>query len=136
MYVCFSVSTPWYEAYRECFMQVAYPSDHEFLKHFLACILFKYSTTSFGRNSFTRIIKRAEKRNISVTVKNISQKQLYSPTCRFAFTNPAYMRGCISWCWAIHCDDGRNIHNIIISVTVFQSLKIINLFGICKSNQL
>ncbi len=41
-FVCyFSASTPWYEAYRDSFLHVTYPSDHEFLKHFLACILWK-----------------------------------------------------------------------------------------------
>ncbi|XP_060558094.1 trafficking protein particle complex subunit 8-like isoform X2 [Ruditapes philippinarum] len=33
-----SSSTPWFEAYRECFLQTLPPSDHEFLKHCLACI--------------------------------------------------------------------------------------------------
>ncbi|KAJ8303461.1 hypothetical protein KUTeg_019857 [Tegillarca granosa] len=28
-------STPWYEAYRECFLQLLPPSDHEFLNHCL-----------------------------------------------------------------------------------------------------
>jgi len=32
-------STPWFEAYRETFLQMSYPSDHEFLRHYLACIL-------------------------------------------------------------------------------------------------
>lgn len=31
--------TPWYEAWRKIFFRVQYPSDHEFTKHFLACIL-------------------------------------------------------------------------------------------------
>ncbi|ELT91258.1 hypothetical protein CAPTEDRAFT_79642, partial [Capitella teleta] len=34
-----STSTPWYEAYREKFLQIMYPSDHEFTGHLLACIL-------------------------------------------------------------------------------------------------
>jgi trafficking protein particle complex subunit 8 len=32
-------STPWFEAWRTVFLQVQYPSDHEFLKHYLACII-------------------------------------------------------------------------------------------------
>lgn len=31
--------TPWYENWRDIFFKVQYPSDHEFSKHFLACIL-------------------------------------------------------------------------------------------------
>ncbi|XP_052816266.1 trafficking protein particle complex subunit 8-like isoform X2 [Mya arenaria] len=33
-----SSTTPWFEAYRECFLQTLPPSEHEFLKHCLACI--------------------------------------------------------------------------------------------------
>lgn len=33
------VATPWFETWRETFLQVQHPSDHEFTKHFLACIL-------------------------------------------------------------------------------------------------
>ncbi|XP_046999759.1 trafficking protein particle complex subunit 8 isoform X1 [Schistocerca americana] len=32
-------SAPWFEAWRETFLQVQFPSDHEFTKHFLGCIL-------------------------------------------------------------------------------------------------
>ncbi|KAF4524659.1 hypothetical protein B566_EDAN012241, partial [Ephemera danica] len=32
-------STPWFDAWRNVFLQVQYPSDHEFLKHYLACII-------------------------------------------------------------------------------------------------
>ncbi|CAH0562044.1 unnamed protein product [Brassicogethes aeneus] len=31
--------TPWYEAWRDTFLRVQYPSDHEYTKHFLACML-------------------------------------------------------------------------------------------------
>jgi len=32
-------SVPWFEAWRETFLQVQFPSDHEFTKHYIACIL-------------------------------------------------------------------------------------------------
>ena len=32
-------ATPWFEAWRDIFLQVQYPSDHEFTKHYLACML-------------------------------------------------------------------------------------------------
>ena len=35
----FLVTTPWFEAYRENFLQSMPASDHEFLNHYLACIL-------------------------------------------------------------------------------------------------
>lgn len=37
---CVSVATtPWFESYRENFLQSMPASDHEFLNHYLACIL-------------------------------------------------------------------------------------------------
>ena len=35
----FPATTPWFEAYRENFLQSMPASDHEFLNHYLACIL-------------------------------------------------------------------------------------------------
>lgn len=37
-------SVPWFEAWRDTFLQVQFPSDHEYTKHFLACILAVSST--------------------------------------------------------------------------------------------
>uniref|UniRef100_A0A8C0GT58 Trafficking protein particle complex subunit 8 n=1 Tax=Chelonoidis abingdonii TaxID=106734 RepID=A0A8C0GT58_CHEAB len=34
-----SATTPWFEAYRESFLQVMPASDHEFLNHYVACML-------------------------------------------------------------------------------------------------
>lgn len=34
-----TMSTPWFEAWRDTFLKVQYPSDHEYTKHFLSCIL-------------------------------------------------------------------------------------------------
>ncbi len=33
-----NINTPWFEAWRECFIKIGFPDEHEFLKHFLACI--------------------------------------------------------------------------------------------------
>ncbi|XP_028592919.2 trafficking protein particle complex subunit 8 isoform X3 [Podarcis muralis] len=35
----YSATTPWFEAYRESFLQSMPPSDHEFLNHYVACML-------------------------------------------------------------------------------------------------
>ncbi|XP_059050449.1 trafficking protein particle complex subunit 8 isoform X2 [Achroia grisella] len=32
-------STPWFDAWRETYLEVQFPSDHEFTKHYLACII-------------------------------------------------------------------------------------------------
>lgn len=39
-----SLNTPWFESWRDTFLKVQYPSDHEFTKHFLACMLVASST--------------------------------------------------------------------------------------------
>ncbi|XP_026758904.2 trafficking protein particle complex subunit 8 [Galleria mellonella] len=31
--------TPWFDAWRETYLEVQFPSDHEFTKHYLACII-------------------------------------------------------------------------------------------------
>ncbi|XP_014485657.1 PREDICTED: trafficking protein particle complex subunit 8 [Dinoponera quadriceps] len=33
------ISVPWFEAWRETFLSVQFPSDHEFTKHLLACMI-------------------------------------------------------------------------------------------------
>jgi len=37
--VYLTATTPWFEAYRENFLQSMPASEHEFLSHYLACIL-------------------------------------------------------------------------------------------------
>ena len=32
-------TTPWFETWRDTFLHVQYPSDHEFTKHYIACIV-------------------------------------------------------------------------------------------------
>ncbi|XP_076064729.1 trafficking protein particle complex subunit 8 homolog l(3)76BDm [Oratosquilla oratoria] len=32
-------TTPWYESWRDTFLHIQYPSDHEFTKHYIACII-------------------------------------------------------------------------------------------------
>ncbi|GAB1868073.1 Protein TRS85-like protein [Camponotus japonicus] len=41
------ISVPWFEAWRETFLSVQFPSDHEFTKHLLACMIV-VSTTEDG----------------------------------------------------------------------------------------
>lgn len=42
--LCISATTPWFESYRECFLQSMPASDHEFLNHYVACILWVLQT--------------------------------------------------------------------------------------------
>lgn len=48
-------STPWFEAWKETFLQVQFPSSHEFTKHFLACILVISSSDSNPIDTMTHL---------------------------------------------------------------------------------
>ncbi|KAF5273376.1 hypothetical protein FQR65_LT04668 [Abscondita terminalis] len=48
-------ATPWFEAWRETFLHVQFPSDHEFTKHFLACILVVSSSEANPIDAVTRL---------------------------------------------------------------------------------
>lgn len=48
-------NTPWFETWRDTFLQVQYPSDHEFTKHFLACIIVVSSTDNNPEETFEKL---------------------------------------------------------------------------------
>lgn len=48
-------STLWFEAWREIFLKVQYPSDHEFTKHFLACWLVISSSDADPTQTFFQL---------------------------------------------------------------------------------
>ncbi|XP_078254155.1 trafficking protein particle complex subunit 8 isoform X2 [Rhinoraja longicauda] len=50
-----SATTPWFEAYREYFFQSMPPSDHEFLHHYLACMLVVSSRDSDSMEQFFKL---------------------------------------------------------------------------------
>lgn len=45
-------SAPWFEAFRDCFFQLVKPSDHEFIRHFLACLIVVSSQNPDPMNAF------------------------------------------------------------------------------------
>lgn len=51
-------STPWFESWRDTFLRVQYPSDHEFTKHFLACILVASSAENNLEEAFESLTQR------------------------------------------------------------------------------
>ncbi|CAN9500793.1 unnamed protein product [Ophioblennius macclurei] len=51
----FSVTTPWFEAYRENFLQSTPVSDHEFLNHHLACLLVASSSEAVPVDQFQKL---------------------------------------------------------------------------------
>uniref|UniRef100_A0A3Q2EAP7 Trafficking protein particle complex subunit 8 n=1 Tax=Cyprinodon variegatus TaxID=28743 RepID=A0A3Q2EAP7_CYPVA len=48
-------TTPWFEAYREAFLQTMPPSDHEFLHHYLACLLVVSSSEAVPVEQFLKL---------------------------------------------------------------------------------
>uniref|UniRef100_A0A8C6PS95 Trafficking protein particle complex subunit 8 n=1 Tax=Nothobranchius furzeri TaxID=105023 RepID=A0A8C6PS95_NOTFU len=50
-----SVTTPWFEAYRDNFLQSMPASDHEFLNHYLACLLVVSSTETVPVEQFLKL---------------------------------------------------------------------------------
>ncbi|XP_037325170.2 trafficking protein particle complex subunit 8 isoform X3 [Pungitius pungitius] len=51
----FSATTPWFEAYRENFLQSMAASEHEFLNHYLACLLVVSSTETVPVEQFLKL---------------------------------------------------------------------------------
>ncbi|XP_032875370.1 trafficking protein particle complex subunit 8 isoform X1 [Amblyraja radiata] len=51
----YAATTPWFEAYREYFFQSMPPSDHEFLHHYLACMLVVSSRDSDPMEQFFKL---------------------------------------------------------------------------------
>lgn len=62
------LTAPWFEAWRETFLQVQYPSDHEYTKHFLACLLV---VSSADANPVESMIQLAQ---------TLNQLQVLAPT--------------------------------------------------------
>ncbi|XP_013872892.1 trafficking protein particle complex subunit 8 [Austrofundulus limnaeus] len=50
-----SVTTPWFEAYRDHFLQSMPALDHEFLNHYLACLLVVSSTETVPLEQFLKL---------------------------------------------------------------------------------
>ncbi|XP_063155300.1 trafficking protein particle complex subunit 8 isoform X2 [Candoia aspera] len=51
----YSATTPWFEAYRESFLQSMPASDHEFLNHYVACMLVVSSSESEPGEQFLKL---------------------------------------------------------------------------------
>jgi len=51
-------TTPWFDAFRDCFFQLLEPMDHEFIRQFLACILVVSSKHPDPMNAFAALSSR------------------------------------------------------------------------------
>ncbi|XP_037325169.2 trafficking protein particle complex subunit 8 isoform X2 [Pungitius pungitius] len=51
----YTATTPWFEAYRENFLQSMAASEHEFLNHYLACLLVVSSTETVPVEQFLKL---------------------------------------------------------------------------------
>lgn len=52
---CFTATTPWFETYRENFLQSMPASEHEFLNHYLACMLVVSSHDAVPTEQFLKL---------------------------------------------------------------------------------
>ncbi|KAF5284757.1 hypothetical protein FQA39_LY04482 [Lamprigera yunnana] len=75
------VTTPWFEAWREMFLQVQFPSDHEFTKHFLACILVISSSEANPVEAVTRLNQNLNQ--IQTVISNKLPKWFNSSVFRY-----------------------------------------------------
>lgn len=50
--------TPWFESWRDTFLQVQFPSDHEFTKHYLACMLVVSTSEVDPLQTMTQLVQR------------------------------------------------------------------------------
>ncbi|XP_031431148.1 trafficking protein particle complex subunit 8 isoform X2 [Clupea harengus] len=57
----FTATTPWFEAYREIFLQSMPASEHEFLNHYLACMLVVSSTEGVPLDQFLKLSQEQHK---------------------------------------------------------------------------
>lgn len=60
------VSVPWFEAWRDTFFNVQFPADHEFTKHFLACMIV---VSTSDDNPLEKIQQMAAQLSLSVPGK-------------------------------------------------------------------
>lgn len=65
------LTTSWFAQWRETFLKVQYPSDHEFTKHFLACILV---ASSSDVNPLETLIQLAQNVNQMCSYSNQPEK--------------------------------------------------------------
>ncbi|XP_048107655.1 trafficking protein particle complex subunit 8 isoform X4 [Alosa alosa] len=57
----FTATTPWFEAYREIFLQSMPGSEHEFLSHYLACMLVVSSSETVPLDQFLKLSQEQHK---------------------------------------------------------------------------
>ena len=62
------VSTPWFEEYRECFLSIIVPSDHEFLRHYTACIFVVSSSHPDPMSQFAQMTLAQHQQQVFVFV--------------------------------------------------------------------
>ncbi|XP_046661955.1 trafficking protein particle complex subunit 8 isoform X2 [Homalodisca vitripennis] len=74
------VSVPWFEAWRDTFLQVQFPSDHEFTKHYVACMLVVSSRETSPLDMFVQMGSQ------------LQQMQTISPAKLPKWFSPAVLR--------------------------------------------
>ncbi|XP_066254836.1 trafficking protein particle complex subunit 8 [Euwallacea similis] len=64
-------STPWYEKWRNTFMKVQYPSDHEFTKHYLGCLVVVSSNDINPTETMSKLIQNIDRLQSSSVAENL-----------------------------------------------------------------
>lgn len=62
-------SSPWFENWRDTFLQVQYPSDHEFTKHLLACMIVISSSDPTPLETVNRMLQNLTQMQNSTQAK-------------------------------------------------------------------
>lgn len=55
------IAQPWYEHWRETFLSVQFPSDHEFTRHFLSCLIVLSSSDPSPLESANNLTKEVQR---------------------------------------------------------------------------
>ncbi|CAF0821694.1 unnamed protein product [Rotaria sordida] len=70
-------TTPWFDAWRDCFLRIAYSGDHEFLKNYLACIMVVSTSHLDPIDAFSKLVQ----------LQNQQQQQIPAKLPKWFMTN-------------------------------------------------
>ncbi|CAF3933295.1 unnamed protein product [Adineta steineri] len=70
-------TTPWFDAWRDCFLRISYNGDHEFLKNYLACIMVVSTSHLDPMDAFAKLVQQ----------QNLQQQQSPAKLPKWFMTN-------------------------------------------------
>ncbi|CAF4134837.1 unnamed protein product [Rotaria socialis] len=51
-------TTPWFDAWRDCFLRISYGGDHEYLKNYLACVMVVSTSHLDPMDAFSKLVQQ------------------------------------------------------------------------------